>query len=51
MDMSEFVDASITRGRDAKVMFWNISVLVKTSSTCKLVMGFGVTLMLGFVGL
>jgi len=50
-DMSEFFDAQMTRGREARVMSWNISVLERTPSTCELVMGFEMTLMPGLEGL
>ena len=50
-DMSEFFDAQMTRGHKVRVMSWNILVLERMSSTCELVMGFEMTLMLGLGGL
>ena len=50
-DMSEFLEARMTRGRAARVMFWNISVLDRTFSTWELVIGIGVAPMQGLYGL
>ena len=49
--MSEFLEARMTHGRDARVMSWNMEVLDKTSSICELLTGLTGTLIPAGTGL